>query len=236
MEYLFNIGNTHTQFAALRGDTIGAVRYCRTDGLDFDVFAPDDVLIVSTVVPAVRAKFGSRRVFDLNISHAAAAGLDLSMVDASTLGADRLANAIMLAQSPERLPAIAIDFGTAITIEIVDRDRRFRGGAILPGRALMRRALHSGTAQLPGLPLAEAVPEEPGRNTAESMLFGIDRGAVGAVRELVTVLEKIHGADLRKIAVGGDSAFFRRALPGLEEAPEIFTLGGLLAAYRSFLL
>ncbi|MGE4564360.1 MAG: type III pantothenate kinase [Victivallaceae bacterium] len=234
MEYLFNIGNTNTQYAALAGGELGAVGYCRTAELDFERFAADDVLIVSTVVPAIRSRFGGREVFDLGIAHAAAAGLDLSKVDASTLGADRLANAIMLARSPERLPAVAIDCGTAITLEIVDRDRCFRGGAILPGRILMRRALHAGTAQLPELPLAERLPSEPGRDTAGSMLFGIDRGAVGAVRELLAVLEHEFGPGLRKVATGGDAGFFCRALPELEAAPETFTLDGLLAAYRAF--
>ncbi len=234
MEYLFNIGNTNTQYAALVEGQLGEVRYCRTAELDFERFAADDGLIVSTVVPAIRSRFGQRRVFDLGIGHAAAAGLDLSKVDASTLGADRLANAIMLARSPERLPAVAIDFGTAITLEVVDRDRCFRGGAILPGRALMRRALHSGTAQLPELPLVEQLPGEPGRDTAGSMLFGIDRGAVGAVRELLAVLENEFGSDLRKVATGGDAGFFCRAMPELEPASETFTLDGLLAAYRAF--
>jgi len=236
MEYLFNIGNTHTQFAALTGEGIDEVRYCRTDELDFTDFSADDMLIVSTVVPAVRAKFGGRNIFDLGIGHAAAAGLDLSKADASTLGADRLANAIMLAQSPERLPAVSIDFGTAISMEIVDRDRCFRGGAILPGRVLMRRALHRGTAQLPELPLVDRLPDSPGCDTAGSMLFGIDRGVVGAVRELLAVLESEFGAGLYKVATGGDAGFFVRALPELEPAPETFTLEGLLAAYRFFSL
>ena len=68
------------------------------------------------------------------------------------------------------LPAVSIDFGTAITFEVLEEDGNFTGGAILPGRQLMRHALHDHTALLPLVPLTEsldALPQKAGKNTVK---------------------------------------------------------------------
>ncbi len=228
MRYLLNIGNTHTQIAPWFADGIGKIRTLATTAVRPEIFPAEAELFCAGVVPEVRRVLEENMTcFFLENAHAAAAGLDLSQADVSTLGADRLANAIELRRRFPGEAAATVDFGTAITIEIVDAAGAFRGGAILPGRKLMRQALFSGTAQLPELPYSAELPDEPGLDTAGSMRFGIDRGAIGAVRELLNVIRGIYHPEMPLLAVGGDAGFFAAAIPQLQCAAPDFTLQGI---------
>ena len=221
---LLNIGNTHTQVAESDGCEIRIVASLDTAELTASQLPPADAVALASVVPAATERLAELHPFVLHRDHAAACGVSLAQVDASTLGMDRLANAIELAQ---KCPAGAVlDCGTAITLEVLGEGGVFLGGAIAPGRKLMRRSLSSGTAQLPDLPLMSAAPEELGINTATSMYFGIDRGAVGMVREWLSILKGIP-----VYCIGGDAPFFLQALPELQEGGALFTLNGLLRAY-----
>ena len=231
---LLNIGNTHTQWVAAdeSGKITGEVKtlltadWMRSPGL---LPAMDDVEAVwaSCVVPEARSLLAGSGIYSaLHFVDAASAGktgLDFSLVDTSTLGADRIANAAALLDYP--LPAICIDCGTAVTLEVVTGDKCFAGGAILPGRKLMRRSLAAGTAALPELPLSENVPMDLGRNTREALALGIDRGIVGMVREMLEIAREYSPAAI--VAAGGDVEFFCHALPELIPGGADFTLRGV---------
>jgi type III pantothenate kinase len=106
------------------------------------------------------------------------------LIDApARVGPDRLAAAAGVAAAGER-EAIIVDAGTAITIDVLSK-RGFLGGAILPGRDLMYRALHEGTAALPLVSDGDAAIEPPARNTRDAIIAGARWGTVGAVRELI---------------------------------------------------
>ncbi len=223
---LLNIGNTHTQIARSDGSSVGAVRVVPTGEVTPALIAGETAAIAS-VVPAVSARLRAPGVFFLNVSMAAACGLDLSHVDASTLGMDRLATAIEVASRD--LPAAALAAGTALTLEYVDAKHVFRGGAIAPGRRMMRRSLAEGTAQLPEIALADTAPGAPGRDTASAIRFGVDRGIVGMAAAWLAALPE----GVKVYAVGGDAPFFLRALPALVPGGDDFTLRGLLTAWRT---
>lgn len=146
-----------------------------------------------------------------------------SELDLSTVGADRLANAAALLQGV--LPAICVDFGTAITLEYVTSSGAFSGGAILPGRALMRKSLHDHTGLLPELPLYESVPDIPGLNTVDALRIGVDHTLVAGVRSLV---EEFRALGVKRVvACGGDRHFFLQYLEGMEDGGEFFTVRGI---------
>ena len=85
---------------------------------------------------------------------------------------------------------------------------------------------------MPELPLTAEAPAAPGRDTVESIRLGVDRGAVGAVRELIRVFQSRFAATpLRLVAIGGDAPFFCREIPELTAGPPDFTLRGLLRAW-----
>jgi len=99
------------------------------------------------------------------------------------IGADRLCCAVA---AYDRLgeACVVADFGTAITIDCVNDDGVFLGGAILPGLATSAAGLHNDTAQLPLVELADPGGVF-GKNTEQAILLGLIRGAQGALRQFV---------------------------------------------------
>ena len=231
---LLNIGNTHVGSARFDGAGLRLLGAADTAEFDPDSLPAGDRIAVASVVPELSRRIAARRPDAFFLSAATAAGLlDFSRVDSSTLGADRIANAIAAAEF-HPLPAIVIDCGSAITVELVDTGRRFSGGAIAPGRRLMRLALARGTAQLPGVEtLAATPPAAPGRNTVDQIVCGVDRGAVGMVKELAAAFTAgFH--PVSRLLTGGDAPFFAPELPDFIPTPPGFTLRGLFAAARRY--
>lgn len=104
------------------------------------------------------------------------------------VGIDRLLDALAAnrLRTPGR-PAVVVDVGTAITVDLIAPDGAFLGGAILPGIAMSARAMHEFTDLLPLLGVSDLAEPPPvvGRATEPAMRSGLFWGAVGAVRELV---------------------------------------------------
>jgi type III pantothenate kinase len=244
--FLLNIGNTHTEFVHLTDvrDQLPAPRRLATDELDAatltELVRDCRHTIAAGVVPAVVERLRNACAPDRfhAVNAAAAAGLlDLSRVDTSTLGADRIANAVAAVRLVGT-PVLVLDCGTALTTEAVDSDRCFRGGAIAPGRRLLRNALHDHTAQLPNVPMTGDLPNGLGTTTVAAIRAGVDRGAIGLARELVTAARRELGApECPVLVTGGDAAFFLEflSLPGLRAAPPAFTLSGVQALAVQFL-
>lgn len=222
---ILNIGNTHIQVIDSDGEGFilrETLPSCRFDSLPEELF--NCPLAVSSVVPALTEKIRQRGAFV--ISARQPLPFKVSGLDISTVGADRLANAAALLDGP--LPALAIDFGTAITFEYVTAEREFAGGAILPGRILLRKALHDYTAQLPLIPLQEETAAIPGQNTVNAMRIGTDSASLGAVRELIREWRGLcQPQSLRITACGGDRKFFLKYLDGLTDGGDFFTIRGI---------
>ncbi len=226
---LLNVGNTRITAAEYEGEIIRNIRSTLTR--DYRIPEGDELILAASVVPKFSDRLVRRgNVFLLQNIHAAACGLDLSAVDASTLGADRLANAIELV-CQAKLPAMTIDLGTAINCEIVDRNGFFRGGAIAPGRRMMLQSLYGGTAQLPELSVRQELREMPGTNTRETIFFGVDQAVAGMIRRWIgCVAEMLHEMP-RVVAIGGDAPLYIPLIPELESGGEDFTLRGLLRGW-----
>ena len=228
---LFNVGNTQVQIADLCSGAILPVAKVPTSEFHPEEFAVPEMAAAS-VVPVFEELL--RRAGALIVSPNFARGpVDLSLMKKpETLGADRLANAAALILSGP-LPALCVDFGTAINMEFVDSERKMRGGAILPGRLLLRRSLHDYTAKLPLTEIRSDIPDFPGNNTVDAIDIGVDAGALGAVREIVARMEKrFPGKPIRYVACGGDAPFFLRRLPAFEHADDTFTLRGIAGIWK----
>ena len=229
---LLDIGNTHTRIAESEGAAIRILRTLPTAELTAADLPEGERVAAASVVPRAAERLKPRDVMFVTAANCGGV-VDFSAVDATSLGADRAANAIAAAEFYE-LPALVIDCGSAITCELVDERRRFLGGAIAPGRKLQRLALHAGTAQLPEIALATTPPTGTGRTTAEAISLGVDAGTVGMVRELARIMG--NAAKIRTVILaGGDAKFFAAAFPEWTVAPEDFTLQGVrLAAEKRF--
>jgi type III pantothenate kinase len=137
------------------------------------------------------------------------------------VGLDRLVAAVAASVLRESgRPAIIVQAGTAVTVNLVDAEGAFAGGAIMAGFRMQAEALF-GTADLLPLALLEPQGEPPsplGKNTDDAIKSGLFWGAVGAVRELVTRISQtlsqspqvfVTGGDLSRLAplVGGETRF-----------------------------
>jgi type III pantothenate kinase len=123
-----------------------------------------------------------------------------------SVGIDRLLNAVAAKIGAGRFDSIIIvDAGTAVTVDLVDQDGAFRGGAILPGFHLMTQSLHDYTALLPLVDVRESNPRLPGNNTESAIEAGVFWAVAGGVKALIRQLT---------------------ARSGSHRGPEIFITGG----------
>lgn len=147
------------------------------------------------------------------------------------VGADRLANAVA-AWHEFRTACIIVDAGTAITVDAVDGQGAFVGGAILPGIRLCARSLAEHTALLPRLDLA-TTPAAIGTNTRDAIASGVLRGLAGAIDRLIDAVGEELDPSANIIITGGDAGQLSELcrVP-LEHRPHL-TLAGLAVTARS---
>jgi type III pantothenate kinase len=129
--------------------------------------------------------------------------------DPEAIGADRLADAVGGVRR-YGAPLIVADFGTALTFDVITRDKRYIGGAIAPGLPLMSDYLYERTALLPRVEFTGECPNV-GRSTQQAMRIGAQIGYRGIVREIVAYLKKRVDPKFKLVATGG---YARWALEG----------------------
>lgn len=155
--------------------------------------------------------------------------MDLTVQDKEEIGVDRVCAAAS-AYETIKTGCTVIDFGTAVTVDLVDDEGQLLGGAILPGLTMQLRALHEFTAQLP-LVKPEKTELSYGRNTAEAIQAGVCRGLVGSVRSLVESYATSLNRWPQVVATGGDLQFLHPFCDFLDTAVEHLTLQGIALAY-----
>ena len=131
--------------------------------------------------------------------------------------------------------AVIVDCGTAATVDMLAADGTFLGGAILPGPALMAKALADGTSKLPAVAALErsAPPPMPGRSTHEAIAAGIGWGIQGAIGRIVDEARASLGPDAEVILTGGWRGAVRAALPAAIDVPDLVLCGIAMAAERA---
>jgi type III pantothenate kinase len=149
------------------------------------------------------------------------------------VGTDRLlaAMAVNRLRTPNR-PAIVVDAGTAITVDVVSAAGAFEGGVILPGFRLTAKALAEGTDLLPQVDYDPAADPPPvvGKSTVAAIRSGLFWGQVGAVRELVRRMSEELGAVPQVFVAGGDAERLAAFLPQAQVVPELVLAGIVLGA------
>ena len=122
------------------------------------------------------------------------------------VGLDRLAAAVAANVIRAGKPAIVVDAGTAITVDLVSASSAFEGGVILPGFRLTAQALATGTSQLPLASFTgqDQPPPVVGKNTEGAIRSGLFWGAVGAVREVIQRMSASLSEEPHVFVTGGD--------------------------------
>jgi type III pantothenate kinase len=241
MVLLADIGNTHTHLGL--ADSRRVVRHAnlRTAAWHegtapaqiaaFVARAGLDGVAFCSVVPRVspllrRAVRQSWRLACLELTAKTVRGVGLDYPKPPTIGPDRLANAVA-ARHAFGAPVVVVDFGTAVTFDVVDSAANYVGGIITPGLAAMTDYLHEKTALLPRIRIRE-ITAPIGKSTRQAMLVGAVHGYRGLVRELIIELKReLKARRLPVVATGGYAALMARRLPEITAVRPLLTLEGL---------
>jgi len=167
--------------------------------------------------------------FELTGQNVAGLGVDYRRPE--TIGPDRLANAVA-ARRRFGAPVVILDFGTALTFDVVNAAGNYIGGIIAPGLSAMTDYLHERTALLPPIRIRE-VRRAIGRSTEEAMLVGAVHGYRGLVRELLAELKReLRAPRLPVVATGGYASLIAKALPEIKAVDPLLTLEGLRLSWN----
>lgn len=159
-------------------------------------------------------------------------GVGIDYPRPETIGPDRLANAIAV-HALFGAPAVVVDFGTAVTFDVVNREGNYIGGIIAPGISAMTDYLHEKTALLPRIKIRE--PKGiVGKNTEEAMLTGAVHGYRGLVRGLIHELKgELKARRLPVVATGGYAALIADDLTEITAVHPHLTLEGLRRLWQA---
>lgn len=217
MNLIVDIGNTRVKLAVMDRGAVVAQR--TAERLHPSMFAElldawpdaDRAIVSSSRGPAEAAEWLRPRMeylleFDANTP------VPIGNVYATpeTLGRDRLAAAVGAATLLPGRNVLIVDFGTAITIDLLTADGVYRGGSISPGANTRFRALHDYTASLP---LCEPcdVSETVGATTRAAIESGVMNGIAFEIEGHLREMERRFG-DLCTIFTGGDAKYFAKRI------------------------
>lgn len=162
--------------------------------------------------------------------------ITLAVDEPDKVGIDRVFGAIAAkASKPAGVPAITVDVGTAVTVNLVDANGVFQGGSIFPGPRLMALALHEHTAKLPLVEL-EAMESvgPPGKNTISAIKTGIFGALIGGIWGEVGCMSELCKPLPWLFVTGGGAEFLvgpaGNAVARLIHAPALNLEGIRLAA------
>jgi type III pantothenate kinase len=166
---------------------------------------------------------------ELNPKTIRGVGIDYPKPD--SIGPDRLANAVA-AKIRFGAPVVVVDFGTAVTFDVVNSNGNYVGGIIAPGLAAMTDYLHEKTALLPKIKIRE-VKNIVGKSTEHAMLVGAVHGYRGLVRELIGGLKReLRAKKLPVVATGGYAKLIAAKLPEISAVAPDLTLEGLRLVWQ----
>ena len=217
-----DIGNTNIVVGCIQGDEILFVERLSTDStktvLEYAISFKNVLelykipqkqiqgAIMASVVPPVAPivreaieKITTKHV--LSVGPGVKTGLNILMDNPATLGSDLVANAVAGIAEYEP-PLIIFDFGTATTISVVDKNKNYIGGSILPGIRISSDTLTSRTSQLPKISL-EAPRKVIGTNTIDCMKSGVIYGNAACIDGMIQRIEEELGQKATVIATGG---------------------------------
>jgi type III pantothenate kinase len=240
---LIDIGNTNTHLGLssekrVRKQADVPTRHAARNGTWLAWFLGHikiDGCMIASVVPKATPAI-SRHVLRhsciraLHLRHSMNLGIGVRYPKPQQIGPDRLANSVALTYL-YGAPGVVVDFGTAVTFDIVNDHREYIGGVIAPGLAAMTTYLHERTAMLPAIEIRE--PRSIiGKNTVEAMLAGAVHGYRGLIREILAeVKHELRAPKLRAVATGGYAELIARSLPEIQEVNQLLTLEGLRLIY-----
>ncbi|MGI6107536.1 MAG: type III pantothenate kinase [Lachnospiraceae bacterium] len=188
---------TDLEYAVLIRDTLD-IHGIRADALEGAIFSSVVPPVTQAMKSAVKKVLG---ITPLQVSAGMKSGMNIRMDNPATVGSDLIADAVgAISQYPA--PLVIFDLGTASTVSVIDRDKNYIGGMIMPGVALSLAALSSRTAQLPAIDLT-APKKLIGTNTIDCMKSGVIYSNAAAIDGIADRVEDELGQKASVVATGG---------------------------------
>jgi type III pantothenate kinase len=246
-----DVGNTQTHLGAFRGeelvhdwrfatvrdstaDELGAVLRSLLELRDLS-FGDLDASILSSTVPQLRPEWTAMAERYLGhempvVGPGLRTGMPIRMDNPREVGADRLVNAVA-AYERFRGPCVIVDFGTAITYDVVGAAGEYVGGIIAPGVEISIEALTSRAAAIPKIDLT---PPRAliGKSTVEAIRSGVIYGFASQVDGMVGRLREELGDGTAAVATGGLANAIVPFCDLIDEVDPLLTLTGLRLIYE----
>ena len=165
---------------------------------------------VADVDTALLKVLEKKFAFFIEFDHHTAVPIENLYESKETLGLDRLAAAVGGISLFPGKDLLVIDAGTAITFDLIDKNKRFLGGNISPGLKTRFRALHTFTKKLPEIECADEWPDI-GKTTEEAIRAGVQNGIIFEIDGMIDHVRKNWPA-CQVILTGGDLFFFDKKL------------------------
>jgi type III pantothenate kinase len=241
-----DVGNTNTVLGVFRGEELIAHWRLTTARLqtvdEYGVLTrnlftlkeldPKAVrgVIISSVVPPMnwtlaelsKVYFQQRAMF---VEAGVKTGMAVLVDNPLEVGADRIVNGVA-AFHKYGGPCIVVDFGTAITFDLISAKGEYLGGVIAPGLGIASEALFARAAKLPRVEI-----KDPGKvigtNTVANMQAGLYYGAVDMVDGMLTRMKTELGASTKVVATGGQAKLVAKGSKHIETTDDFLTLDGL---------
>jgi type III pantothenate kinase len=241
-----DVGNTNTVLGVFRGDKLIAnwrLTTARQQTVDeygvlarnlFTLAGLDDAeisgVIISSVVPPLnwtlgelsRIYFGHKAMF---VEMGVKTGMGVLVDNPLEVGADRIVNGVA-AFYQYGGPCIVVDFGTAITFDVISAKGEYLGGVIAPGLGIASEALFARAARLPRVEI-----KDPGKvigtNTITHMQAGLYYGAIDMVDGMLTRIKNELGSPVTVVATGGQAKLVAKGSKLIDHTDDFLTLTGL---------
>jgi len=209
----FFIGNKHHAFEYLEG---WAGKAC-----DFIISASSDNLLLgissvnsirkSDFLNELKTRANRNDIIIKNAEELLEIQQSISFKHLEGIGTDRVLGMYGAARLAS-LPLITADFGTAITINTIDKNGKCLGGAILPGIFTQMHSLAEKTEALPEIDLF-FIDNSIGKNTEEEIRNGIILGTAGAVKEIAhrISMQEFPGQHVNIVIIGSSSVLMLKA-------------------------
>jgi type III pantothenate kinase len=222
----------HWRFATIRestGDELGAAvrNLLALRGMHLEML---DGMIVSSTVPQLRPEWTSMGAQYLDadvkvVGPGLRTGMPIRYDNPHEIGPDRLVNAVA-GYDKVGGPCVVVDFGTAVTYDVVSAAGEYLGGIIFPGVEIAMEALTERAAALPKIELG--TPRALiGKTTIDAIRSGTVYGYAGMVDGILGRLRKELGEETHALATGGLAGAIVPFCESIEEVDDLLTLNGL---------